>query len=256
MSTNKCFENLDTTIVNGSDRTNALRQKTIYRELQHNCNTVGPDPQKQNGFQYNQNFKTKEITSPLNDKVKYELASAKNHELLLDITKGKRFANPIPNVGHNRYKMWGGNIMNVSYEQKVPMLPVKYATSTDLTTITEVPGANIIYIPYNAESSFKNTQCNTECNTNGENSDNKNYYIIDPYHNVFNTPCYFSTPAHIPPWIKTTVSKIPAFKKSYYYLQGAHADPLVGITYPGKVNLEHQQPCIETHTACLDECKK
>ena len=46
MSTNRCFETLQTTIVNGSDHTNTRRQKTIYVEMQHNSAKNGPNPVK------------------------------------------------------------------------------------------------------------------------------------------------------------------------------------------------------------------
>jgi hypothetical protein len=255
MSTNKCFENLNTTVVDGSDRINAIRQKTIYKELQNNAMAGAPDPIKNTGYRYNENFKTIALQSTEGE-IKYELSSAKNHELLLDITKGKRFANPILNVGHDRYKIWGGNVMNVSYRDKSsPLLLVKYKKLCNMEEMNTEEGndTNVIYIPYTQSGIGKDSMCYTD---GPESTKTIIYNIIDQYHNVFYTPCYFSGPAHIPPWIKTTVSKTPAFRDSYYYLQGARANPLAGFAFPQKVLASHQEQCIQNNSICRDICNK
>jgi hypothetical protein len=239
MSTNKCFENLNTTVVDGSDRINAIRQKTIYKELQNNAMAGAPDPIKNTGYRYNENFKTIALQSTEGE-IKYELSSAKNHELLLDITKGKRFANPILNVGHTRYKNWGGNVMNVRYEEKItPLMFVKYQT---VDNTEETGSGNVVYIPLTSDE--RNTPTPIK------------YDIVDPCHNVFYNPCYFSGPAHIPPWINTTVTKSPAFRDSYYYLQAARANPLAGFSFPQKVLACHQKQCIQNNSICRDICNK
>ena len=255
MSTNKCFENLNTTVVDGSDRINALRQKTIYKELQNNSMAGAPNPIKKTGYRYNENFKTAALHSQDGGGIKYELSSAKNHELLLDITKGKRFANPILNVGHDRYKIWGGNVMDVSYGDKISMAFVRYTKSYNMEDLAGVSGENnIIFIPYTPEGLSENCAYNADA---AQTTPTKiQYDIVDPLHNIFYTPCYFSGPAHIPPWIKTTVSKTPAFRDSYYYLQGARANPLAGFAFPQKVLVSHQEQCIQNNSICRDICNK
>lgn len=254
MSTNKCFENLNTTVVDGSDRINALRQKTIYKELQNNAMAGAPDPIKKTGYRYNENFKTAALHSQNGGGIKYELSSAKNYELLLDITKGKRFANPILNVGHDRYKIWGGNVMDVSYGDKIPIERVTYTEVYNMEDLNseEVENSNVIYIPYTQEGLFENYAYNADGAS--KTTQKTPYDIVDPSHNVFYTPCYFSGPAHIPPWIKTTVSKTPAFRDSYYYLQGARANPLAGFAFPQKVLASHQEQCIQNNSICRDIC--
>lgn len=230
MSTNRCFETLDSTVVNGSDRTNARRQETIYLEMQRNSAKTGPNPVKKNGARYNQNFLSKKFkaiganTPPL----QYRLASAKNYDLLLDITKGKRFANPVKNVGHDRYKMWGGNVMQVNYETKIASIPVTWDIFTNHST------SNIIYMASEMNKAITIS-----------------YEMVDPSQNIFYSPCYFSTPGHTPPWIQNVATKMPIFKNTYYYLQGANADPLRGISYPEEIYFEHQPPCEQDDTACL-----
>ena len=222
MSTNRCFETLDTTVVNGSDRTNSRRQETIYSEMQYNSAITGPNPLKKNGYRYNQNFLCKKFT--FEEKSQYRLASAKNYDLLLDITKGKRFANPVKNVGHNRYKMWGGNVMQVNYNDKPPY--------TKFTWTTQQKNSNTLHMLVEIDDAASNK-------------------IVDQCNNIFYSPCYFSTPGHTPPWIRNVATKKPIFKNTYYYLQGANADPYRGMSYPEEIYFEHQEPCVQDDTACL-----
>ena len=232
MSTNKCFESINSTIVYGSDQTNTIRQKTIYMEMQRNSTTVGPNPIKKNGSRYNQNFMAAKLEHKLS--LQYRLAAAKNYNLLLDITKGKRLANPLRTVGHNRFKMWGGNIMEVNYK-KYNKVPVKAMNWTGGTMPPNIGSDNTITTLAN---------CNPPCNWNSP----PNYpgHIVDPNNNVFNSNCYLSTPAHIPPWIQNVANKNAVFKNTYYYVQGGNADPLRGITYPEKVYFKKQEACTES----------
>ena len=231
MSTNRCFETLD--IVNGSDRTTARRQSTIYLEMQRNAATVGPNPVKKNGVQYNKNFKATKLVH--GNSSQYRLSAAKNYDLLLDITKGKRLANPVRSVGHNRYKMWGGNIMQVNYKTKIPVKALQWNASSNVND----GSSNTILFPIECNNYYKKYRAGN---------------IIDPSNNVFYAPCYFSTPGHIPPWIQSVADKKPIFKNTYYYLQGANADPLRGMSYPEEVYFKRHEPCLQDDTACLKNC--
>tara|TARA_Y100001958_G_scaffold160010_2_gene165168 strand:+ start:2109 stop:2816 length:708 start_codon:yes stop_codon:yes gene_type:complete len=229
MSTNSCFETLHSTIVNGSDQTNSRRQKTIYVEMQNNSKKNGPNPVKKNGGKYNQNFISKHFKAAANTQNipenQYRLASAKNYELLLDITKGKRLVNPVKNVGANRYKTWGGNVMQVDYTNSAPIKPVSWTKLTDNSL------SNDVYIATNDVITISNE-------------------LVDPLQQIFYAPCYFSTPGHTPPWIQNVATKTPIFKNTYYYLQGANADPLRGMSYPEEIYFEQQSPCIQEDTVC------
>jgi len=229
MSTNRCFETLDSTVVSGSDRTNSRRQETIYLEMQRNSKKTGPNPLKKNGYRYNQNFISKrfvEVTHiPPHPPNQYRLASAKSYDLLLDVTKGKRFANPVRNVGSNRYKMWGGNVLQVNYDKIHPIKMVSWKINTKHYT------SNIIY---------------TVTTISNE--------IVDPSSAIFSAPCYFSTPGHTPPWIQNVATKDPIFKNTYYYLQGANADPLRGMSFPEEIYFEQQKPCTQNDTATVTKC--
>ena len=227
MSTNRCFEKLDTTVMYGSDRTNALRQETIYTEMQQNSLKTDPNPVKETGVRYNKNFFSKRYKNP-NDvsRYKYRLASAKSYDLLLDITKGKRFANPVNNVGHNRYKTWGGNIMQVDYKDKTPYKMLSWNIQQN--------NSNTLHMPIEMDITASNE-------------------IVDHSNNIFYSPCYFTTPSHIPSWIQNVVTKSPIYKNTYYYLQGAKADPLRGMLYPEEIFFEHQKPCTQDDTACLND---
>ena len=235
MSTNRCFETLDSTVVSGSDRTNSRRQETIYLEMQRNSKKTGPNPLKKNGYRYNQNFISKRFVAqpptpqqqppPQNQ---YRLASAKSYDLLLDVTKGKRFANPVRNVGSNRYKMWGGNVLQVNYEKNPPIKLVAWKINTKHYTSNAV-------LTVNAVTTISNE-------------------IVDPSSAIFSAPCYFSTPGHTPPWIQNVATKDPVFKNTYYYLQGANADPLRGMSFPEEIYFERQEPCLQNDTATVPKC--
>lgn len=229
MSANRCFETLDTTVVSGSDKTNARRQETIYSEMQRNSSKKGPNPIKKNGYRYNKNFISKRYKNPKDaSSYQYRLASAKSYDLLLDITKGKRFSNPVNNVGHNRYKTWGGNVMQVDYKDKTPYKMLSWNTQQN--------NSNTVHMPIEIDVTVSNE-------------------VVDKDHNIFYSSCYFTTPSHIPPWIQNVVTKTPIYKNSYYYYQGARADPFRGMAYPEEIYFEHQKPCEQDDTACPNNSK-
>ncbi len=74
--------------------------------------------------------------------------------------------------------------------------------------------------------------------------------IVDHQNNIFYSPCYFTTSIHIPPWMQNVVTKTPIYKKTYYYYQGAKADPFRGMAYPEEIHFEHQKPCEQHDTVC------
>ena len=228
MSTNRCFETLDTTVVYGSDRTNSRRQETIYTEMQSNSNkSHDTNPVKKNGYRYNKNFISKRFTKAAGGTpYQYRLASAKSYDLLLDVTKGKRFANPVKNVGHNRYKMWGGNVMQVNYENKTPYKILSWNTQQN--------NSNTLHMPVEIGITASNE-------------------IVDKSNEIFYSPCYFTTPGHVPPWVQHVVSKAPIYKNTYYYYQGAKADPLRGMSYPEEIYFEHQSQCKQDDTVCIKD---
>ena len=229
MSGNRCFETLNSTVVYGSDKTNARRQETIYREMQINSTNKGPNPVKHNKHQYNKNFISKRYKNQ-NDtsRYQYRLASAKSYDLLLDITKGKRFAKSINNVGHNRYKIWGGNVMQVDYKDKIPY--------SMLSWNMQHSNSNKVHMPIEIDVTASNE-------------------VVDKNSNIFYSPCYFTRPSHIPPWIQNVVTKNPIYKNTYYYYQGAKDDPLRGIAYPEEIYFDHQKPCEQDDTACPNNTK-
>ena len=122
MPSNRCFDLLSHTISNSSDYTIARKQKTIYAELAQNTSNaaIGPNPVKKNGSRYNMNYGLTSDTS--NSCLKF----AKSYELLLDVTKGKLFSNPVMNDSNSHEaEMWAGNTITVSYDN-YPVVDISY----------------------------------------------------------------------------------------------------------------------------------
>lgn len=223
MSQSRCFENMNNAIVTSSDRIHSLRQKTIYLEIKNNATKHTPNPLKKNSARYNSNFNTKRMMTE-DSSNNYFLSSAKNHTLLLDITKGKRFSNPIKNIGSNRYKIWGGNVMQINYKDKIPS---KIFTFTQPSDVVATP----------LDHTVLNNNIVSE--------------IIDPGNNILHSRCLSNTNS-VSTWIKNVVSSHPIHKNTHYYLKGTHADPLKGMSYPEKINFKHQSACTQEDTACLN----
>ena len=214
---------MNNSIVTSSDRIHSLRQKTIYLEIKNNSTKHSPNPQKKNGVRYNSNFRTKRMTTQDSSHT-YFLSSAKNHTLLLDITKGKRFSNPIKNIGSNRYKIWGGNIMQINYRDKTPSKTFSFTQPSDVVA-----------------TPLDHTMLSNKIVSE----------IVDPDNNILHSGCPTKINA-VSSWIQNVVSPHPVHKDTHYYLKGTQADPLRGMSYPEKINFKHQSACTQDDTACLN----
>jgi hypothetical protein len=121
MAFNRCF---DTYILkqSSSDYTNSSRQTTIFKEVNNNVINLGnANPKKKNGFRYNSNFGVR-----TNDNTNTGcLSFSKNHDLLLDISKGKTIVNnkcPVVQPGISKmnapiYDSFSGNFYSVNYPE-------------------------------------------------------------------------------------------------------------------------------------------
>lgn len=139
---NRCFNSVDKTIVNASDQIHSKRQKTIYLGLSENTNsTAGPNPIKLNGRTYNDSFIVKGDTG--NNAC---LASAKSYDLLLDLTKGKRFTNPVLDGGSvSTDELLFGNVLEIDYSGN-NIVPVIVDASSNVMTYNTGCGASVYTI--------------------------------------------------------------------------------------------------------------
>lgn len=176
----------------------------------------GPNTRKKNGYRYNKNFISKRYKNPNDTSTyQYRLASAKSYDLLLDITKGKRFSNPVNNVGHNRYKTWGGNVMQVDYKKKIPYKKFSHTSVKN--------NSNTLYLPIILDISISSN-------------------IVDHQNNIFYSPCYFTTSSHIPPWIQNVVTKTPIYKKRIIIIKARKPTHLEVWHIPKKFILNIKSP--------------
>jgi hypothetical protein len=218
MSSNRCFNTLNKTIVNSSDLTSSRRQTTIYKEIANNSTSVtGPDPVKKDGSTYNANFIVKGTAAePC-------LASAKNYELLLDITKGKRFANPLlDGAASAKYEMWVGNVLEANYHNK-GVVPVRGLDGVGSGTIEDAE-YNAILFP---------SPCVDDCSWN---SSVYPGFTIDPSQTLFYALCDDSD--KLAPYIRNVCDV--SFKNTNYYWKAASAQPLSGMKYPAPLKLRFQ----------------
>jgi hypothetical protein len=228
MAHNRCFDPLQNTISDSSDYTRAKKQKMIYAELAKNSSmpNIGPNPVKKNGFRYNMNYGIGQpscSTTTPEECVGGCLKFARSYELLLDVTKGKLFANPmLDEANSHEGEMWAGNIITVSYGD-YPVVDTSYGAGN----------FNQVLFPFDT--------CAIDC------SYNYGYYpgmVIDPSNKIFNFPCAAGTSnaTHgVPPWIPNTATLTDLTKSTNYYWKVINAQPLHGIRYPGPVQFKHQR---------------
>ena len=227
MASNRCFNTLNKTIVNSSDLTSSRRQTTMYKEIAKNSTSVaGPDPVKKSGSTYNDNFIVKGTAAdPC-------LAAAKNYELLLDITKGKRFANPLlDGASAAKYEMWVGNVLEANYHEN-GVVPIRGLDASAGGTIEDASN-NAIIFP---------SPCIDDCCWN-----NTAYpgYTIDPSQNLFYAVCDDSD--KLAPYIRTVCDV--SFRNTNYYWKAASAQPLSGMKYPAPLKLRFQDTNTSTPIA-------
>lgn len=257
----RCFDTLNKTVVTASDLTSSRKQTTMFNTLQANATNaaLGPNPLKKTGYRYNSNFYTARCdwptsappVSPGFRDVSNIIVAARSYELLLDITKGKRYSNPLLTAGSAKYKMWGGNVMEVNYEEgmkrkpgytgcegKGPVYALKWvpATAPALPHLEiDGDGFNQILFP---------SPCLDDCSWNGAAYPG---YVIDPSSCIFYAPCYWIGQGNVPAWLANTADV--SFRWTDYYWRAANAQPLAGMSFPEKIALWPQTSAVLGHAA-------
>ena len=116
MANKRCFDtNLNSINQSAGDYTKIKKQGVMYNELKFNVKKFGTvNPTKKNGYLYNANFCATNPTAKINNSC---LKYAKNAELLLDITKGRRYINPLLGpAAVPIYNAWSGAFLVQDYQ--------------------------------------------------------------------------------------------------------------------------------------------
>jgi hypothetical protein len=203
MATNRCFTTF-TPNQFASDYLNTTRQKTLFNEVNKNIiklNTA--NPKKKNGFRYNSNFST--IPGHAEGDASC-LVSAKNHQLLMDISKGQTIyknqsincntINPKQKMDAPLFDAWSGNLYSVNYAEHNVNNVVDFITPT---TATPDPS----------------------------------FCIVDPSHLLFYDSCPLTELTGFPPEWYWTVDI--SFNSTNYYTEANQGQILNGLYYPAKV---------------------
>jgi len=205
----------------------------MYAELAKNSSmpNVGPNPVKKNGFKYNMNFGIGEPQCTPTDCSGGCLKYARSYELLLDVTKGKMFANPMLNEANSHEgEMWAGNIITVSYGN-YPVVDTSYGSGN----------FNQVLFPFDT--------CAIDCSyAYGQYPG----MVVDPSNIIFNHPCAAGTrnATHgVPPWVANTATVSRLTRSTNYYWKVINAQPLHGMRYPGPVQFKYQKSDMTGPTA-------
>lgn len=206
MSANKCFGNSNKNQSNASDYTNETKQSTIFTGITK-------------GEKYNKNF----VLTQCNNGAKFKkLTSAKSYELLLDVTKGRRYVNPLlplqsSSKEFNSNEMWSGNLYSIDYSAN------KIANVVD----TSYNGGNENRIV------FPMTQTQIQAN-----SDWNGLYpgvVVDPSYAIFYESCINSTNGQGPQWRNLVDISFNINSTSYYKKNMLNANKLYGMNYPEQI---------------------
>ena len=197
MCADRCFST-STKADSASDYTKSIKQKTIFTDIvkQNQNNFI-----KSNGVNYNENFR---LTNQ-------SLTFTKSYDLLLDITKGKYYCDPVNDPNWVSNEVWSSNLYSVNYSAN---------------------GVNVVVdTSYNAGNSNEIIFPMTQSADIADISWNGVYpgVIVDPSYNIFYNTCNDQNN-----WRKKLVDM--SFNTTNYYKQGKQkSEQLYGMCYPGKL---------------------
>ena len=204
MAVNRCFTTFNPN-QNASDYLNTTRQKTIFKEVNNNIVKLNSaNPKKKNGFRYNSNFSVRPMGLELNENSC--LVFAKDHQLLMDISKGKTIyknqaincntINPEQKMDAPVFEAWSGNLYSVNYAKHNVNNVVEFINP--LTAVAD-----------------------------------PSYCIVDPSHVLFDESCPLTAETGYPPeWFRTVDI---SFNNTTYYTEANQAQTLNGLYYPAGV---------------------
>jgi len=207
MAVNRCFDTFNPNTT-ANDYVNTTRQKTLFTDVNYNVTRFSTaNPTKKNGFTYNNNFSVRTANNVQG--VQGCLASVKDYQLLLDISKGEtilanqsrgcvRTHEPEPQkMAAPVFDAWSGNLYSVDYAKH---------------------GVDVIYA------------------INGANAGaiaGDNVYHIDPSLQLFYEACPLTDLMGYPPeWFEVVDI---SFNNTNYFIEANQAQILNGFAYPNQV---------------------
>ena len=161
----RAFKSIDNQITTGGDYIEALRRKTMYMSIMRKAKTVeGANSIAK--YDNDLNIQWCQDGNIINPGVPIaKLKSTINYKTLLDISKGKRQANPVLNGSTaSKFNIFTGNFAMVHGNQPYPLIvPFRWDSSTQNTNVpyfypsgssgaSPLPRANTIRFPNNGQS--------------------------------------------------------------------------------------------------------
>lgn len=222
-TSNKCFNSLNRTVTDSGDYISKKKQTTLYQTLSNNISKYGiPSPLK-NNIRYDDSFGVSNSGSNT-------LLYAKNYNLLLDVTKGKYFSNPIlsGSAASASNEMWSGNtyLMDYSNNNINVLSGWNYGTLTSgsISSVTPITIPIIGGAGANPTSSIIDNSWNCAPG-----------YTVDPDNTLFYNYCTKINKGSA--WVKYIDI---SFQYTNYYWKAANAQPLQGMSFPSKISFDNQ----------------
>ena len=228
MSANRCFGSSNKSNSTSSDYTIANKQKTIFTGIVNQVNSPTKFV-KSNGQSYNKNFKINNCN---------ELTSSKSYDLLLDVTKGRRIANPLlptsngATIGTSSNEAWSGNLYSINYNKK--------GIDNVVDTSYNAGNDNIIIFPM------------TQTAIDADSSWNGLYpgVMVDPSYQLFYDACSLrNNNGNGNVWrnnlVDMSLSNIDFTQNNYYKQHTLNSQKLYGMNFPEKVNFKIDDDCSE-----------
>lgn len=199
MCADRCFSN-PTESNSSSDYTRSTKQKTIFKDVvnqvQGQTNFI-----KNNGVNYNENF-------GLHNQC---LAFAKSYDLLLDVTKGKYYSNPVEDPNWVSNESWSAGLYSVDYSTN--------GVNVVVDTSYNAGNANNIIFPMTQSAEL------ADISWNGLYPGVR----VDPSYNIFYNDCKDQNY-----WREKLVDM--SFNNTNYYKQNKQqSEQLYGMYYPANV---------------------
>jgi hypothetical protein len=220
MAANRCFGSSNKSNSTSSDYTIANKQKTIFTGIVNQVNSPTKFV-KSNGQSYNKNFKINDCN---------ELSSSKSYDLLLDVTKGRRIANPLlptsngTTIGTSSNESWSGNLYSINYNNK--------GIDNVVDTSYNAGNDNIIIFPM------------TQTAIDADSSWNGLYpgVMVDPSYQLFYDACSLRNNKNGIVWrnnlVDISLSNIDFTQNNYYKQHTLNSQKLYGMNFPEKVKFD------------------
>ena len=221
MSANRCFGSSNKSNSTSSDYTIANKQKTIFTGIVNQVNSPTKFV-KSNGQSYNKNFGINNCN---------ELTSSKSYDLLLDVTKGRRIANPLlptsngATIGTSSNEAWSGNLYSINYNNKGinNVVDTSYNAGNDNTIIFPMTQTAI-----DADSSWNGLYPGV---------------MIDPTYQLFYDACSLrNNNGNGNVWrnnlVDMSLSNIDFTQNNYYKQHTLNSQKLYGMNFPEKVKFD------------------